>query len=46
MGLRSCTGGVKVSTLPGKLEVSISISESGNPFSINNCCIYLELTFV
>ena len=32
MRLRSSPGGVKVSTLPGKPEVSVSIPESGLRF--------------
>ena len=32
MGLRSSPGGVKVSTLPGKPEISGSIPESGLRF--------------
>ena len=36
MILRSCSGGAKVSTLPGKPEVSGSIPETGLPFLFMN----------
>ena len=42
MRLRSSPAGVKVSTLPGKPEVSGSIPE----FFLYLCCIYLVFTFV
>ena len=44
MRLRSSPGGVKVSTVPGKPEVSGSIPESGLRFSLSLLylpCVYL-----
>ena len=46
MTLRSCPGGVKVSTLPGKPEASDSIPESGLRFLLYLPRIDLCLDYV